>query len=69
MQKRGGSTLDRSMIPMTSGQLSHLLDWSVCWLGGPLSQHSARQALVAARDPVLVQCLLTLGFEDDAGFA
>lgn len=69
MQKRGGSTPDRSMILMTGGQLSHPLDWSVCWLEGPLSQHSARQALVAARALVLVQCLLTLGFEEDAGFA
>jgi hypothetical protein len=69
MQKRGGSTLDRSMILMTSGQLSHPVDYSVCWLGGPLSQHSAHQALLAARALVLVQRLLTLGFEEGAGFA
>ena len=69
MQKQGGSTLGRSMILMTSGQLSHLVDCSVCWLGGPLSQHSARQALLAARVLVLVQCLLTLGFEEGVGFA
>jgi hypothetical protein len=65
MQKQDGSTLNRSMILITSGRLSHPLDQRGCWLGAPLSQHSARQALVASRAPVLVQ---SLGFEDDAGF-